>query len=173
MNHWLRLGVPIVCGIVASGIYYRAVTSAIEPDTFVVVNRRVEAGDVIRASDLRSVSWQDSSGTFQYTGFPWEQRYQVIGLQTARRLPKGSPVFRRDVVAGHRRPDIRPGEKPLTLSLRSIAYEPAHLALGSEVSFFLSDSSPALRSKKSARTALSGWAVRRSWAKRKAVRSGK
>lgn len=91
-NHWLRLGIPCCCGVVASVFNYIALRDKLTPAAYCVVNRTIEAGETIISQDLSRI--EITGGTdFMRFAVPYEEVRAFVGSSASLRIEKQSVLL--------------------------------------------------------------------------------
>jgi hypothetical protein len=137
MNNWVKVGIPIVLGLVAAGINWTVLQSDIAPVDYVVLTRDVKAGEAFSPDNVEKLSLRRTEGTLTGTAVPYKDRETLFGMPCGRDLRKGDLVLWRDAVSARRELALRKGEAGLSIDLEGLKVEPGLLVVGNEIGFVI------------------------------------
>lgn len=138
MEHWKRLGWPLLLGALAAIVNWYNVTSRLEPRYYVVADRHIQAGELVKREWLRCVGISGDHGLAR-TAFPWSQRAILYDWRSTRSLRPGDLILQRDVTPARDRQDISPDEVVFTINVRDVTMP--QVFAGDLISFALGSNS--------------------------------
>jgi hypothetical protein len=136
MNNWLRLGIPVVLGLVAAGVNYTVMQHQVEPLKFLSVTRDVEPGETLAPEDLAEVTVSGEVATLAKAAIQAQDRSLLMQRTVARRLKRNDLLLYSDVT-NPAELKLEPGEASLGVSLGDVAIVPRLLLVGEEIGFLV------------------------------------
>ncbi len=137
MSLWIKLGLPIGLGLVASFMNMVATTSKLAKYVAVRINQEVEFGVPLREEMLERAEISGDLFNLPKSFVAWKDRASIYGHPAPRRFETGDLVMWRDAEPQNNILPTNAGELPMSVSLGGVTVVPEFISVGEQVSFFV------------------------------------
>jgi hypothetical protein len=139
--NYVRILIPVGLGLAAAFLNFYLVWSMVAPVELVVAKEDIKAGNELNAEMLDKVSVHADPKLFRSVVPYAERGAALLQLRAKRELSRGEVILFDDVWRKGARPELRPGEKALTVSVRRNR-TPSNLRVNDWIEFRVYDELP-------------------------------
>lgn len=140
MSNWIKLLLPLALGGIAAGVNWAIMNRIVAPETFVVANADVAAGEKLTEGMLSKRELSGEAAKLLQSAVPWKDvNTLVLNRRVARSLAKDDLLLWRDLEEPNELP-LGEQEDALTLSLEGVAVVEQLLPIGKAVTFVIAKS---------------------------------
>ena len=127
----IRFSIPAVLAIVAAVFQSLAIREMVETDTYIVLKKEFQPGDIIQADDIEAV---EISKRYAARGsIEINDSAIAIGTSVKRQVNAGEPLLRSDLLIDRKYLDIIPNEIPVNFQIENDIVRSNGFYVGQEV----------------------------------------
>lgn len=135
--NWLKLGIPVLLGLLAGWIYYSSATKTVESAEFTRLIENIKAGDTFDDSQLEKVELRGDVEALRNSAVLYAERKVLFNKSAQYSLKKGDLVFFRDITPPSPDLPLQPDEAALPVSLEGVGLPPQLIRVGDQIEFIV------------------------------------